>query len=180
MEIIDMTQQNILEQMREKETEELLEIWNAQDTQTWTPEALEAARVVLTERLGSAPAPVKSVLPAVESDAEIDEEEGDTDLYHEPKRLIWVADLVSKAAWVVLVLALANGLARVFFTLAQSTTFSAILLASGVVNALSPIADGIFYWGLMLIVAELIYLGMDIEFNGRKSSQLLSSLLKRK
>jgi tetratricopeptide (TPR) repeat protein len=38
-----------------RETEDLLEIWNAHDTNEWTPEAFEAIRLLLTERLGTIP-----------------------------------------------------------------------------------------------------------------------------
>ncbi len=68
----DAYRSQIYARMQEKDTAELLEIWQENNRTEWTEEAFDAIRAILSERLGQVPEQGK---PEDESDEMLDEEE---------------------------------------------------------------------------------------------------------
>ena len=83
--------QTIYQRMREKETDELIEIYQENDLNIWTADALEAVRQILIERLGELPGAGEA-----EEDVYADEEYEEREYeYPSDRRLIWIADLAN-------------------------------------------------------------------------------------
>src|SRR5579885_47434 len=84
----------IRERMQERETDELLQIWNTGPGAEWTPEAVAIAGEILRERLGSLP-------PRTDAD-----DDDDDDLYHSPDRLLAVAFWAGLLSWLFLIMSI--------------------------------------------------------------------------
>jgi hypothetical protein len=81
--------EQILRSMREKDTEELIEIWQENDAEIWTPDALDAVEEILLERLGELP---EREQPGAEGGAD----DKDDVTFPQDKKLIWIADLSNR------------------------------------------------------------------------------------
>jgi hypothetical protein len=94
--------EQILSSMQERSTEELLEIWHANDRESWSEEAFEAIRQVLEQRLGKVPE--QGETPEIGGEVEEGEDEQVEDTYHSPTRIIKLVTWADTLSWVVLVI----------------------------------------------------------------------------
>lgn len=156
-------------QLQERETEELVNIWQTNDRQTWTPEAFEAIRAILLDRLGSlppqnAPTTQETVLPENESPA---------DTYHNFARLVRIASWAALLSKAFLVLGTLIGLAGVATTFIGEASrfagFDPLAFFASLLNVLLIACISLFFFVLLQATAEGIYLLMDIEENTRPS-----------
>ena len=159
----DRLREHVRRQMREKETAELIAIWQENDREAWTDDAFEAVREVLLERLGELPEQGlpenEDFLP--EDDAEIE--------YPPDKKLIWIADWSARLSWVILGIAILFAILRLirYFFVPFSPEYWAEM---GIVNNIIFIIgliDGVVYAGFAFIVlqaiTEVIYLLIDLR-----------------
>jgi hypothetical protein len=158
---------HIIDHLREKETDELLAIWEENDRTEWTEEAFEVMRAILLERLGRVP---DQGTPRDEYDDPLDDEEDQPEpLYPAERKLIWIAELASKLAWIYLGVTIIYSLFifadRFIFQptagFGSSAGFQDLLqLIYQEVDRL--IMAGIFFV-LLQAMTEIIYLIMDIR-----------------
>lgn len=138
---------HLLSKMREKETEELLTIWQKNDRQAWSDDAFEAIHQVLQERLEEIPEQAQPVKPPR--------------MPPNLHRLTTIAAWAKFFSWVVLVIA---GLAFVYsLTFVFIDTLSTNWI-SWIVAELSSIAFAGFAFIVLQAVAEIIY--FLLNYNG--------------
>jgi len=153
----------IFAQMSEKDTEELIEIYQENDLESRTEDSLEIVRQILIERLGT--------LPEKESQDE-DElpspyEEGFG--FPQDKTLYWLADGASRLAGVILTVAVINALLKLgnYFTNTLPPAFWEIGKFYDIVLPIVGQLEGVLYAGflyfLLHAITEIIYLLMDIR-----------------
>ncbi len=152
----------ILERMREKETEELIAIWQEDDREAWSDEAFEAVEQVLIKRLRKLP---EREIPSQDEE----DEPAMIPKYPTERKLIWIADLSNRLSWVILGFGGIYAIIKIYQNLfiqapyASSATISFWYLLNAV---LSPL-DGVIFTGFMFLVmqaiTETIYLLMDIR-----------------
>ncbi len=158
--------------MQEKDTEELLAIWQNRDTNEWTEEAFGMVEAILLERLGSLP-------ERGAGDEPIDKMEEENDTYHDPDRLEKTATRASQVGIGFLIVAILLFLDAI------------VIIVDGVVSRpgmpLGPLfltysptallyfvlvlACGFFYVALKAI-EEGLYLLLDIEVNTRENKKV--------
>ncbi len=148
----------IRRQLETRDTEDLLEIWQKNDRDEWTPEAFDAIQGILTARNVSLPQQETDDLP----------EEADT--YHDSQRLVRISSVARGISWLAIVLLGLSVILSVFYFLQSLSTGGslAFALATGLIVLLGPILFFGFIWVVLQVVAEGIYLFMDIEENTRK------------
>jgi hypothetical protein len=162
----DAYQSQIYANMQEKDTDELLEIWEENDRSEWTDEAFQAVRSILLQRLGRVP---EQGEPRDEYDALLDEADESQADYPTERKLIWIAELARNVSW------LNVGVAVVYALYRLMDGFSNLQPVAGLVRLgfmqglgiLLTVADGLVFAGVIFVllqaVAEIIYLIMDIR-----------------
>jgi len=161
-ELADKLKKQIYLQMQEKETEELLKIWQENDREAWTNDAFEAVYQILQERLGNVPPQEEKEIPTEE-----------TETYPH-------LDAVARiASWV-------NGLAWLFFAFTVLNVFSICALAPPELKAqtllpligslLSPLVGG-FFFVFLIAISHLIKLLLAIEENTRRSARITEKMI---
>ena len=170
-------QRQIMERMREKETEELISIWREDNRDEWRPEAFEAVETILIERLGK--------LPEREEPAQEDESDKETVItFPADRKLFWIADLSNSISWVILAVAIIYAIARLVNYFSPDSAFPQDLLEYPVlINATMVVLaqlDALLYAGFTFLVlqaiTEIIYLLMDmrelIQANGSEDAEV--------
>jgi hypothetical protein len=160
----DSLRAQIYQHLSEKETEELVTIWQENDHEAWTEEAFEAVKTILLERLGALP------------DREVAEDgvESASIEYPTDKKLIWIADLCNRLSWLILIVAIIYALLRVinyfqygypWSQLGDMGFFSAtmIVLLTFIAGTLDSVLNGGFAFLVLQAIAEGIYILMDIR-----------------
>ena len=134
----------LLSKMREKETEELLAIWQQNDRQAWSDDAFEAINKVLHERLIEIP---EQALPATSPSRNPNQ-----------TRLNLVAGWANSFSWIVLGIAILSFVLRLVFLFGDDTSTN---LISWILVELSSIAFAGFAFIVLQAVTEIIYFLLD-------------------
>jgi len=141
--------------MRDRETAELIDIWQKHDQDEWREEALEAVREILIERLGRLPDPVgaddfRNIAPIQ---------------FPTDQKIIWVAVTANNLSWIVAFVALASISFQLFNTFIVTAgvqrTFLEILMIF--LNVFDGIVNAGFLFLALQAFKEIIYLLMDIR-----------------
>jgi hypothetical protein len=132
--------QEIVANLRMKETDELLKIWQDNNRQEWSEEAFTAIHDILQERLGSVP-----------EQEEILEE----DTYHNREKLFSIAFWSKSISWVVMVLGLLLAIIPIIKSGFSLLLFTGTLILSFVV----------FF--VLQALGEIIFILLDIYDNTR-------------
>ncbi len=162
----DAYKSQIYFRMDEKDTNELLDIWEENNRAAWTDEAFEAIKAILMKRLGSVPEQEEA---KDEEDELLDDEEKIPEKYPNERKLIWIAELAGKLAWIYLGVAVINTLYQFYNFLFIEThpgifgtiNFSEFLQFS--LKEADPLIFAVAVYVLMRAVTEIIYLLMDIR-----------------
>jgi hypothetical protein len=165
---MDSLRAQIYERMSEKETEELVAIWQENDRDAWTDDAFDAVKAILLERLGE--------LPEQELDDLSENPPEKLLAYPTDKKLFWIADLSTRLSYAILFVAIVFSFLRLinYFFFSQNFSwsdwantgiFSAFTIL--VITFLASIVDTVLYGGFTFLVlqaiTEGIYLLMDIR-----------------
>ena len=154
----------IRQRMKEKDTEDLLAIWQRTDGEVWSDEAYAMARETLEERGIDPPEPRPAgAARAADDDDDQDDDDDEEALYHNPGRLLDVASWSATLSWFFL--AVCAGI-LVLFVVAVFSTFNAnasllAALASLVPLLILALTCG-FFFVLAQGVAQIIYVLADI------------------
>jgi hypothetical protein len=152
----DSLETSIFNSMNLKSTEELAQIWQEQDTDEWSPTALQAVRKILIDRLGA--------LPERDVDESPDEVEEDLDLYHDPERSLKVAGWSNTLSWAVLSVYGVFALGFLFYmlSLTRGSSFVVVLISAGFL-----LLFGGVIFAILQGLGEIILILLDIEDNTR-------------
>ena len=160
--------QQIRNSFEDRDTADLLEIWQKNDRQEWTPEAFEAIRQILLERNGTVP---EQAVNAGENPPQ-EEASDPVGTYYDPEKLTRVATFAKSLAWAVIVL---FGLLVVFLVIVLMQTFSSTNVLMSVLQILIVLLLPLVYcgisWVMLQAVGEGIYVLMDIEDNTRRMAR---------
>ncbi len=158
-----------------RDTEDLLEIWQANDRVEWTPEAFEAIQRILLARNVSLPAQNTEVEETnqetvVDAPGVLAEEEADT--YYDRHRLDRISAIARALSWFAIVLLCFFLILEVINTFQSLSSFGSlpVTLFSILVNLAIPILVFGFIWVVLQLIAEGIYLFIDIEENTCKGA----------
>jgi hypothetical protein len=157
---------HIIDHLREKDTEELLEIWEENNRAEWTEEAFDAIWSILYDRLGEVP---EQGEPRGEYDDQLDQEDEAQGDYPTERKLIWIAELARNVSWINVGVAVVYALYNLFngFTHPQPIAGLVSLGFTQGLGILLNIADSLVFAGVIFVllqaVAEIIYLIMDIR-----------------
>jgi hypothetical protein len=149
---------DIIENMRGKETSDLLKIWGDNDRDAWSDDAFVAIHDILQERLGSVP----------EQAQPEDRETGD--IWHNPDRLFSIATWAKSLSWAALIVC---GLLAIVQAALQAQSLAGTApMNLGVVSYffLSLVSGLISAAVLFLVlqgVGEIIYILIDIFDNSK-------------
>ena len=139
-----MREAHLLSKMREKETEELLAVWQQNDRQAWTDDAFDAIHKVLHERLIDVPEQGLPVTPSSRSPNRA--------------RLNTIAAWANSFSWIVLGIAILSFVLRLFFLFGDNASTN---LISWILVELSSIAFAGFAFIALQAVTEIIYFLLD-------------------
>jgi hypothetical protein len=162
----DAYQSHIYAHLQEKDTEELLAIWEENDRAEWTDEAFDAIRAILLERLGQLP---EQGAPRDEYDDLLDEEDELRAEYPTERKLIRIAEMAGKLAWIYLGVTIFYSLYRLIdrFFLQPPSGFGVSIGFYDVLQFCLGEADRLLIAGVFFVllqaVTEGIYLLMDIR-----------------
>ena len=165
-ELADKLKKQIYSQMQEKETEELLKIWQENDREAWTNDAFESVHQILQERLGSVP-------PQVEKEEEKEIPNEETETYPHLDAVAHIASWVNGLAWVFFAFALLNLLS--ICALAPPELKAQTLLPL-IGSLLSPLVGG-FFFVFLIAISHLIKLLLAIEENTRRSARITEKMI---
>jgi hypothetical protein len=140
-----------------KSTEDLLAIWQANDRSEWSDEAFAAIQKILLERLGSIPP--KPETPARDARAPASES---PDTFYDVDKIISLSGLATTVAWIVLVVSVLAGLVLFLIGLSSSS------FAAQLVLALLLVLPGLFIFVVLRVLAEGLYLLLEIAENSRR------------
>jgi hypothetical protein len=150
--------QQIHATLEQRETEDLLKIYQQNNRDEWTPEAFEAIRQILLERNASIP-----------DQAPLEEEE-EVDSFSDGDSLINLASRAKELSWVFIllffVLVVVDVLA--FLPTLLSRDSAAISIWPFLIGLIASLGLCGFFWVALQAIGEMIYLFMDIEENTRR------------
>ncbi len=142
-------QNQIIENMQLKETDELLQIWKTNDRDAWSDEAFSAVEKILEQRLGTVP-------PQAE-DAEDRQREEDIKIEEEDKTgkwLLWISSLAEALSYIALAFYIIAGVIPVIGT---------ISLANAVLSVGAAVIMGLFFFVVLQFIAKAIMVLLDIR-----------------
>jgi len=131
-----------------KSTEDLLAIWRANDRAEWTSTAFDAIQKILLERLGSVP---EQAAPPAREEA-----------FYDLDRVITLAERTTTASWIVL-----GGFVLVGLFSFVSELFGSTFSWTQVVNLLPTFLLGIFFFTILRVLSEALYLLLELAENSR-------------
>jgi hypothetical protein len=161
----------IVTNMRAKESEELLAIWQKNDRKEWTEEAFGIVHDILLERLGSVP---EQGAPYVEPTEETDgDDEGDqVDAYHNPDLVLRIAFLATRASRIVVALGVIMIILQIAANVERVPARSSPLYAA--YSIIFPSAANAISWIVAYItlraISQILYLLLDIHNNTARAS----------
>jgi hypothetical protein len=147
--------QQIRRKLEERDTEDLITIWQKNDRDEWTPEAFVAIREILISRTGKIPEQTGR-LPTDQQTAANEEISEEADAKN-------LAMLVAILFGLILIWGVISLFLAVFST---SSTAPSVFVPLSVVVA-SAIYCG-FFWIVLQLIGEGVYILMDIEENTRQ------------
>lgn len=157
-----------------KNTDELIEIWRANDRVEWTEDAFDVVRIILMERLGEVPAQAEPVLEHVVAKPEEEDDDGEP-VFYKPREVLWLEKWLTRAAVVAVVataityLLQVNGVHRtilMYFRGNMSYDFVAWLIA--IFFYIFAVAlEGVLYYFSLKALGTILKILMEMEFNSR-------------
>lgn len=165
----DPIQKQLYNRLSEKETEELVAIWQENDRGAWSEAAFAAIQKILLERLGELP---EQAPPVDEGDDADDADEGQyVPRYPNDNRLIWLAETSKMVSWAALAVGLVYAVLKlgyyfwVQFPPAQWTLGRIYHIVAPVADQLDSLLYAGFAFLVLQAITEIIYLLMDIRDN---------------
>lgn len=171
----DPLREQIVQNMEAKTTDELLQIWQRNDTQAWTSQAFQVIHDILQDRLGVVPP--QGVALAVDPPAEVqakagpdENDTGDEDTYTTPSAVLDLAYWLSIASKVVVGLTLALMLIRLITGVqALQASPATSLLDGNILATLYAIISigiaGAVNFFILQGASHVLYLLLDIQAN---------------
>ncbi len=154
----------LYDNMRQKSTEELLQIWTENDRTEWSDEAYAAIRQVLTERNVSLPAQAAVVVE--------EEEEGDAN----SDALVRLSTWAQLFAWLSLVVTAGISGINVVSIITSSGGSFGIAQIFNILSALLILMVGLFLFVFLMLIGKGIFVMLDILDN---TNEIASQLRKR-
>ncbi len=156
----------VYDNMRLKETEELIEIWKRGDRTEWSDTAIEVVKEILLERLGELPP------------QELVEEKGspEDEPLHNENKLMKISYWANVISWVVLIGYAVNFLSRFITTFQEFINSSIVNVQNPTptsfvtqfnlwVNVFLSLAIGIAYFLILQAISQGILMLFDMEDN---------------
>jgi hypothetical protein len=171
--------------LSQKETEELVEIWETNDRVEWTDEAFDVIREILAERNVKIPAQNEQVLEHVTDNSE---DEGTDDIipgeftdpenapvFYKPREVLWLETWLNRAVVASIGIMIAAGLLEL--PRAQMITLSyfrgnaewsgVAWMIAFVLFALGTALQGGIYYFCFKALGSILKILMEMEFNSR-------------
>ena len=146
-------------QMNEKDTEELVEIWVKNDRNEWSDMAFKAISEILRQRLGGLP---EQEQPKKKQEA--------TRVDHE--HLSMISDRTRVISWFVLVVSIAYLCWGVFSVLSAGRSQNFLLALSSIVLVATL---GFASFALLQAIPEILHLLAEVEDNTRRAAEALEN-----
>ena len=150
-------------EMRLKETHELVDIWKSRNREVWSGTVLDVVKEILLERLIE--------LPSQELEAE--KEMSEDDRYHNDAKLLNISSWSNTVSWIALagfILAFLGRLVEAYQmdnVIDRGFTFFLPILAFNYwINSLLLLVTGITFFLVLQAVSQGILMLMDLEENG--------------
>ncbi len=157
----------IRSKMQEKDTQELITIWKKNDQTEWHEEAFDVIREILLKRTGELPAQG----PVADAESASAEEPDEQDVSYNYNRLTAAAHWASTLSWWLLGLGLVYSAAQLLYVVLVRGSLTIVGLVASVAMWLLVAAVVAFFFVLLQVIAEGVWLLIDIEENTRKSLQ---------
>jgi hypothetical protein len=150
--------QQIYQQMQQKDTWELMQIWLNNDRQEWSDDAFDIVHTILMERVGSVPEQIPE-----DSDSE-------AELMHDPEKMVRIAIWSNTLAWIILVagaLLFAGNFLYHYFSrwmLANGIlppSFTRTVLAFNFMDVLTNFGIAVILFLVLQGLTQLIYIFVD-------------------
>jgi ABC-type multidrug transport system fused ATPase/permease subunit len=157
----------------QKDTEELIEIWQRNDRDAWSDGAFDAIRIILQERIGELP-PQEFIKNNHENidDVERDQVEEPADKYFDLDRLISTSTQSQYLAWFFLVFAGVSLVFVIYMSAQQIQSGNFMYFLPTIISSFLSILLAGFFFVFLKALSEIIYVLMDIEEN---TSRLVKS-----
>ncbi len=168
-------QNQIFENFRLKETDELLQIWQENNRDEWSDLAFDVIERILQERGVEIP---EQTDPALEQETEEDAQEIEEEpmlatgqpVFYNPQDVLWFIQASSITAWVTLGVYVVTGL---WYLLANASRYEdTALFINGIMYFLVQIITGIISFALLKGVSFTLSLLMEFEFNTRSNKNI--------
>jgi hypothetical protein len=169
-----------------RETEDLLEIWQANDHEEWSDMAFEVIKEILRKRLGEVP---PQELPSEEQEAEESFEDDDLDEWdakllndknqpelYDTREFLRIKDNIDKVAFAAIIVYVLLGLLNLSFIrmLFQGIVLSPSEIAETVPDILSTIISVSFRIAItytpLKALTQILRILLEMEFRSRKAS----------
>ena len=165
-------QKSIFDNLSLKESDELLKIWQENNRNEWSALTFDVIQQILQTRGIELPAQ-KPYLPNVEEENDNDktsnEPEKQSPTFYQPQQVLSFAEVSSKIAWVILVIAILNGM-RLFsrqFLDAPWMYLDPLTIFPAIISSLTAMISGILTFFTLKGIAYGLHILMEFEFNSR-------------
>ncbi len=155
----------IRSKMQEKDTQELIAIWKKNDRTEWHEETFDVIREVLMERTGELPAQGLDADADTPSAAEHDEDERDVSYNYD--RLTAAAHWASNLSWLFLGVGVVMSGSELLYVFLNRASFNAVTIIASLALWCMAALLATFFFVLLQIIAEGVWLLIDIEDNTR-------------
>lgn len=165
----DLLKQEIFRRMKDKETEELLEIWKKNDRGEWSDDAFAAIHDILLERLGKVPEQGEKTEPRNDSPASEYYLRGP---YHSQKKLLGIASWSNVLSWILLSIGAIIAIIRIINLKSSQDTVlrydDSLYSLMPYLTQLSSFLLDLFLFFVLQGLSQCIYILIDISEGKRK------------
>ena len=175
----DDLRKQIYNNLKLKETDELIEIWQANDRVEWSETAFEAIEEILRERLEQLPEQNEAVFEYVEDESNNLEDEFDdienAPAFYQPREVLWLEKWLNRAAVASIVMVFIGSILQLgttqrlilsYFSGDMGSNTIAWLLAVLALVLLVGLEGGLYYFGFKAL-GYILKILMEMEFNSR-------------
>jgi hypothetical protein len=173
----------IYNNLKQKETDELIRIWQTNDRVEWSEAAFDVIQEILLERLAELPAQNEPVFePVVDDSDDLDDEtlEKFTDkenapVFYKPQNVLWLETWLNRAAIASIVATIIGSLLELgamqriilsYFWGNMEWNILAWLIALVIFAFAAGLQSGIYYFGFKAL-GSILKILMEMEFNSR-------------
>jgi hypothetical protein len=161
----------IYRNLNQKQTEELIKIWQSQDHNAWTETAFELVEEILQDRIGDLSNLTKDYISNQTIEKAVNEDDDDRPLFYEPEKAENIALWLDLSAILIVAIIIVSGILNLIST--KPTFVNAQWYIFAGIQILGLILQCLYYYFPLKALSKILNILMELELQSRTKTVLL-------